>query len=238
MKKSILSTLILLLTGLFTLSSAQTVDEILEKHFKAIGQEKISAVKTYLIKAKVNQMGMELPMEMKMKRPNKFRLEVDIQGQKMIQAFDGEKGWMIMPMMGPDVQDLSGEQLKQAMEQTNLDGELYNYKDKGLTIEMAGKVNMDDKETYRLKVTGKDNTVKNYFIDANTYLINKVKAKVEAMGQSIEVEQNFKEYKTIEGTKIASKIVSNSPMGTAEVTMQDIQLNIPVDDAIFARPAK
>lgn len=238
MKKSILSTLILLLTGLFTLSSAQTVDEILEKHFKAIGQEKISAVKTYLIKAKVNQMGMELPMEMKMKRPNKFRLEVDIQGQKMIQAFDGEKGWMIMPMMGPDVQDLSGEQLKQAMEQTDLDGELYNYKDKGLTIEMAGKVNMDDKETYRLKVTGKDNTVKNYFIDANTYLINKVKAKVEAMGQSIEVEQNFKEYKTIEGTKIASKIVSNSPMGTAEVTMQDIQFNIPVDDAIFARPAK
>jgi len=90
-------------------------------------------------------MGQELPMEMKMKRPNKFRVEMEMMGQKMVQAYDGEKGWMIAPWLSPDPQALEGDQLKQAMEQTDFEGELYNYKQKGSTVDFVGKVNADGK---------------------------------------------------------------------------------------------
>jgi outer membrane lipoprotein-sorting protein len=237
MKKSILFLTAILMTA-FLGTNAQTLDEVLDKHFKANGQEKLVAVETYSIKAKISQMGTEMPLEMKMKRPDKFRMEMDIQGQKMIQAFDGEKGWVIAPWVSPEPQELSGDQLKQAMEQANIDGELYNYEKNGLTVELTGKVKDGDSNAYLVKVTNDKGDVKSYFIDTEKYLINKVKAKVNAMGQTVEVEQRFAEYKNIDGIMIATKIESVSPMGTATISMDEVKFNVEIDDAIFNKPAK
>lgn len=236
MKKIVLTSVIVIIASVIGFS--QSLDEVLAKHYKAVGTEKLSKVNTFIIKAKINQMGMDLPMEMKIKRPGKFRMEMEMQGQKMIQASNGEVGWMIAPWVSSAVQDLTGEQLKQAQAQTDLDGELYNYKEKGNTVELIGKVKVDDKDAYRIKLTGADEQVRNYFIDANTYLILKVKAKVTAMGQTVDVEQRMVDYKTFDGIKMATKMESDSPMGTTTILLEDVQLNPEIDDAIFEKPAK
>lgn len=238
MKKSTVTFFLILIATFVNVASAQSLNDILEKHFKAVGQEKIVAAQSYFIKAKISQMGMELPMEMKMKRPNKFRLEIEMQGQKMIQAYDGEKGWMIAPWLSPDPQDLSGDQLKQAMDQAYLEGELYNFKEKGHTADFIGKVNLEGKEAYKIKLTTNDGSVKDYFIDVETYLIVMIKAKLSAMGQEIEVEQKMSEYKNFNGVNMATKIESNTPMGVMGVVIEELKCNQEFDDAIFVRPAK
>lgn len=153
MKKSIITFIITLLVASTTGIQAQTLKEVLDKHFKTIGQEKLAAVKTYSVKATVNQMGMDVPMEMK--RPNKFRMEIEMQGQKMIQVFDGAKGWFIAPWISPEPQKLEGEQLQQALNQADIDGELYNYTLKGHKAELIGKEQQDGKEVYNIKLTTK-----------------------------------------------------------------------------------
>lgn len=238
MKKSILTSFILLAAAVFTLVNAQTLDEVLAKHFKAVGQEKLSDVKTFQVKAKISQMGMELPMTMILKQPGKFRLEMDMQGQTMVQAFDGDKGWMIAPWLSPEPQDLAGDQLKQAASQADMEGELYNYEKKGHTVDFIGKVKDGENDVYRLKLTTENGDVRNYFIDAQTYLVAKVKAKVEAIGQTADVEQRMSDYKTINGITMAMKIESDSPMGTAVISMESVEFNVDIDDAVFARPAK
>ncbi len=119
-----------------------------------------------------------------------------------------------------------------------MEGELYNYKKKGHSIEFIGKVNLDGKPAYKLKLTTKDGNLKTYFIDADTYLITKVKATVKANGQSVDITQNMMDYKTVDGVTMAMKIESQSPMGKAVVTMEDIKLNVDFDDAIFKKPVK
>lgn len=238
MKKSVIAFLAILVIAIANVTQAQTVNEVLEKHFKAVGQEKLVELNSFYIKAKVSQMGMELPMEMRIKKPDLFITNIDIQGQKMVQAFDGQKGWMIVPMISSDPQELSGVQLDQAKEQANMDGELYNYEKKGSTAEMGGKVNVEGKEMFRIKLTDKEGNSKDYFIDANTYLISKVKAKVSAQGQTVDIEQNMSDYKTIDGITMAMKIESKSPMGTAVITMEEVKFNEKFDDAIFKQPAK
>jgi outer membrane lipoprotein-sorting protein len=238
MKKHVITLIVILIAAFFNVARAQSIDEILEKHFKAVGQEKILAVQSFYIKAKVSQMGMEMPMEMKIKKPEKFIINMDYQGQKIIQAYDGVKGWMIIPMMSPEPQELTGEQLSQARNQVDMVGELYDYEKKGSTAELAGKVNVDGKDVYRIKFTGKDGNVKDYFIDANTYLINKVKAKVSAQGQTVDVEQIMSDYKTIDGITMAMNIVSKSPMGSGSIIMEDVKFNENFDDSIFKQPAK
>ncbi len=96
---------------------SQDLNEILGKHFKAVGQDKLAKSETCIIKANVTQMGREIPMVMKMKGTGKFRMEMDIMGQKMIQAYNGEKGWVVAPWISSKPQELAGAELDQAMAQ-------------------------------------------------------------------------------------------------------------------------
>jgi outer membrane lipoprotein-sorting protein len=236
MKRTFILTALVLFA--FVAAQAQTLDEVLQKHYAATGQEKIAAVQTFYIKAKMSMMGMEMPMTMQMKKPNKFRIDTEAMGQKIIQGFDGENGWMINPMVGGGVTDLKGAELKQAMNQADLEGELYNYKEKGHSAELIGKVNTDGKEAYRIKFTNADGSVKDYYIDANSYLISKVKAKIEQMGQSMNIETKITEYKDFNGIKIGSKMEIETPMGTQSMVMEEIKLDEAIDDSVFARPTE
>jgi outer membrane lipoprotein-sorting protein len=238
MKKSILTVSIFLIAISLNVAKAQTLDEVLNSHFKAVGQENLVAVNSFIIKAKLSQAGMEMPMERKIKKPNKFRMEIEMQGQKMIQAFDGVEGWMVTPWLSPEPQELAGDQLKQAIAQADIEGELYNYEKKGSTAEFIGKVNLDGKVAYRIKLTDKEGNIKNYFIDADTYLIKKVKAKVEAMGQTVDVETRMLDYREVDGITMAMKMESDTPMGTITILMEEVKFNEDLDDAIFKKPVK
>ena len=237
MKKSIFTLIIFFLVSSMGVTQAQNVKEILDKHFKAIGQDKLAKVETYSVKAKVSQMGMDIPMVMKMKKPNKFRMEMEMMGQKMIQVYDGEKGWVVAPWISSEPQELSGAELDQAMAQADIDGELYNYEKKGHKVELVGKESVDGSDAYNLKLTDKNGNVKNYFIDADKYLISQVKATAVSMGQEVNVTQKMEEYKDFDGIKIATKIISKTPMGDAEIVMEEVKLNPAIDDSIFKKPS-
>ena len=74
----------------------------------------MSNVTTIKITGKMSAMGMEMPMEMLMKNPDKIKVIYSFNGQEMVSVFDGEKGYMINPMMGSsDPVELTGDQLKQ-----------------------------------------------------------------------------------------------------------------------------
>ncbi|MEZ5105512.1 MAG: hypothetical protein R2757_13530 [Draconibacterium sp.] len=63
---------------------------------------------------------------------------------------------------------MTGDQLRLAQQQVNLEGDLSNYKEKGSVAE-PNKVNIDGKEAYRIKLTTNDNSAKDFFVDANSY---------------------------------------------------------------------
>lgn len=238
MKKLILIALAAIFVSLLSVVQAQTLDDILKEHFKAVGQDKLIAAQSFSVKAKLSQMGMEMPMEMKIKKSGKFLITVSMQGEKMVQAFDGEKGWMIAPWISAEPVELSGEQLKQAQDQANMEGELYNYETKGNTAQLIGKVNIDGKDAYRIKLTSSDGKSKDYFIDAQSYYIAKVKAQVSAQGQTVDVEQIMSDFKTIDGITMPMKIETKSPMGTGTILMEEIKFNENFDDSIFKQPGK
>jgi outer membrane lipoprotein-sorting protein len=238
MKKSILTVFVILFSMFLNIAQAQSLEDILAKHFKAKGQDELVASKTILVKAKVSQMGMEMPLEMKIKKPDKFYITIDMQGQKIIQAFDGEHGWMLSPMTGTEPMDMTGDQLIQARQQADLEGELYNYKKKESTADLLGKVNLDGKDAYRIKLTTNDGNSKDYFIDADNYNIVKVKATVSSQGQTYEVEQTMNEYKSFNGILMPTKMSSKTPVGNIEVIFEDVKFNANIEDSIFEKPQK
>ncbi len=110
---------------------AQTVDEVLAKHFEALGGlEKIKSLNTMRVTGTMGiGPGMEAPFTMERKRPGKSRMEFSIQGMTGIQAFDGEKTWSVMPFMGKkDPEVGSDEDNKNAQDDADFDGSLIVWK--------------------------------------------------------------------------------------------------------------
>lgn len=237
MKKRLISLLAMTVFVMGTLP-AQDLQEILDSHFEAIGQENLLGVKTLVATGMALTQGMELPFKYISKRPNKAYLEVEIEGAKMIQAFDGENGWMIAPWTGSaDPIDLTGPDLRGLKDMADMDGALWNYKEKGHTVELVGKEDMEGSEVYVLKVTKKEGDIENYYMDAENFVVLKVKTKSIVNGSEVETEALMSNFQEVDGY-ITAFTVEQRFDGQVGMTMntKEINKNVEIDDSMFSKP--
>lgn len=219
---------------------AQNVKDVLDNHFETIGQDKVAKVKTMTMSGKIMQQGMEFPILMSMKRPDKVRMEASVQGQKIITSYDGESGWTVNPMMGSlEAQDLGPDQVKEMKSMGDMDGDLYDYEAKGHQLEYLGEEEMEGTPTYKLKLTKKDGDVSIYYFDADSYVILKIESTRTVQG----VEQTFEQfpgnYKMIEGMAMPFNITSKyQGMTMMEIVIDTVEIDKEVPDSLFIRPVK
>ncbi len=237
MKKLLSLTFVILIAAFFTFVNGQDLSEILDQHFSVVGQEKLAEVKTITVYGKIMQMGMEIPFVQRMKKPSMFRMEADIQGQQMVQAFDGENGWCIFPWISLDPQDLTGAQLKQAKEQTDIEGELYNWKEKGHQAEYMGTEDVEGTETHKIKLTKKEGDEIFYYIDSESYVILKETRKMTVQGSEIEIESFPGNYEVFDGIVFPMSIKTNTMGQETEILFDSVKIDLELDDSIFVRPA-
>lgn len=236
MKKRIFLSIFVALTAIISIS-AQDLDEILKNHFKAIGQENLLNVKTMKATGKFNSMGMEAPLELYAKRPDKFQLVIEYQGAKIIQCYDGNSAWQINPFMGSaDPQDLAGPEAESMKESADLDGLLWNYKEKGHQLELEGTEEVEGTETFVLKLTKKNGNIDRYFLDKESYLPIQVIAKTFANGSEMEGKSLLSNYQDINGYMMPFTMDQSSNMGAASIIFEKVELDVELDDAQFAKP--
>lgn len=222
-------------------ATAQTVDEIIAKHFAARGGvEKIKAVKTMRMTGRAAGQGGEIPIIIENKRPEWVRVEFIVQGLTGITGYDGTTGWQVMPFMGKkDAEPMSGDDLKQMQEQADFDGPLMDYKSKGNQVELLGKEKLEGSDAYKLKATLKNGSVHTIFIDADSFLEVKDVSKIMQNGTEVEQESTASNYKDVEGL-IFPFLMEQGAKGSAQkqrIIIEKIELNVPIDDARFKMPA-
>ncbi len=238
MKKSI--TLLFILLGSVFGMQAQDLDEILDTHFETIGQDEMMKHYSFQSTGKSVVQGMELPFSIVFKRPNNMRLEVDIQGAKIIQAYDGETGWYVNPMTGTtDAMEMSGVELQQMERQADFDGMLYNYEEKGYTTEFIGTDEMEGTEIYKIKQTDKNGNEFLHFMDAENYVLLKTSAKIK-IGESItEGETLFSNYKEHDGMVMAYNMESRMNGQTvSQIIIEEVVYDVEFENSIFEMPEK
>src|SRR5438270_5228784 len=137
-------------------ASAQTADEIVSKYIKTEGgMDKIEALKSLRRTGKFNGGGgFEAVVVEENKRPGFVRQEFSIQGLTGVTAYDGRAGWKIEPWNGKkDAEPLGEEEMRGIVEDSDLDGPLVNYKEKGVRGEYGGTVEVEGSDAEKHKVT-------------------------------------------------------------------------------------
>jgi len=242
--KKLLIIILCILSGSILNAQEMKLDELLEKYYKASGQDKLTKVKTVKTTGKMIQNGMEFQMTSIEKRPDKDRTEIEIQGTRIIMVMDGNTGWMINPVTGSfDPQDLSPEMIKSTEKENRNDpygswsNPFVNWKESGTQIELVGKEDMNGTPVYNLKVTFKDKEVKNYYIDVTRLVVLALKGKAEIQGQMYDVESRFSNITDVDGIPNPFKLESfyNGALNLS-VTIEKIEYNLPIDEGMFKKP--
>ena len=132
--------------------NAQSLDQIIRQNSAAMHSDKLAGIKTIKISGKMSAMGMEMPMVMQMKNPDKIKVTYSVNGLEMVSVFDGVKGYTMNPMMGSaEPVELTGEQLNQIKNNNIFTNQLQEYnKKKQLTLE--GLEDVNGKPASKLKV--------------------------------------------------------------------------------------
>jgi hypothetical protein len=224
-----------IMAGLIMMSviNAQTVDEIVKKYIEVNKLDHVASLKTIKITAKLSMMGMEMPMVMWMKNPNKIKSVTTVNGQDMIQAFDGEKGYTISPMTGStDPVEMTPDQIKQTLRSNMFQNSMANYLKNGqLALDGEGKVN--DKPAYKIKATIEGGTVIDMFIDKSSYFLVKTSTTTSQGGMTVVVDSFPSNYTETDGVIIPMTTTTSAQGMDILINFTKVEVNVPMEDSIF-----
>jgi len=214
---------------------AQSVDDIISKHLDALGGKNvINSVKTVYVESTVDYMGNQVSSITYILNGKAYRNELDFSGSKIIQCVTDKGGWGINPLLGQTTAtDIPSDQLKSSQMNLSLGGPLMDYAAKGFKVTFEGK---DDKD-YKVKLTTKDGVEIIYYINNNTYFIDKAVNKLSINGQDIETTAIFSDYKKTDAGLVmpySQEVVL--PQTTFNITNKKIEVNKDIDPAIFEKP--
>lgn len=252
-KRNVLSTVFaFLLVGITLISpvylKAQTADEILETYFENTGgRDAWSSLKGIKINAKVNQSGLEIPLEIVQMADGRTYTKITFQGMSLMQGvYDGTTSW------STNFQTMKAEKADEettyntALEAKDFPDSFLNYKDKGYTIELMGKETIDGAETFKIKLTKSPlkvdgNMVDNvsyYYFETENMVPIAVDNEIQMGPQKGAVGRNtMSDYQEVDGLFFPFAMSQGLKDGPSQaVQIVSIELNPEIDEAAFNFP--
>jgi hypothetical protein len=223
--------LFFILTGLTIMSviNSQSLDEIVKRYTLANKLDKVSSLKTIKITGNMSMMGMQMPMTMWMKNPNKIKTVTNMNGQEMIQVYDGVKGYTVNPMKGSNSPvEMNSEEIKQIIRTNMFQNYMAEYLKNG-QLSLAGDENVNNKPAHKLKATIEGGTVVNLFIDKSSYLM--VKISTNSSGMTLDAFPS--DYKETNGFLIPMKTSTTAQGMQFVMNFTKVEVDIPIDDSVF-----
>jgi hypothetical protein len=183
----------------------------------------------------------ETPLVVELKRPLRMRTEFEVQGRRLVRAFDGQKGWTILPVPGLDRPRLMPEdESKDAREQADVDlSPLVDSAAKGYHVELQGREKLEGRDAYRLLVRAADGSERALLLDVRSALAVRSEEKRVMEGALQEFVTLIGDYRPVAGLLFPHSI-EVGPRGSPErqrLTFERIEVNPPIDDARFVMPA-
>lgn len=230
-------------------ASAQTVDELVSRHVEARGgYDKLKAIQTLKMTRTVATPFTSVELVIYKKRPDLIRWEQTAKGQTAAvpRAINASGAWDTVQgqvTMRPEALAVEGREID-----GDFDGLLVDWKAKGHTVTYAGKAKVGTSEAHKLKVTTKSGAVREVYLDAGTFLESQIAGRVRLSAIDPKTKEHryndtvlvFSDYREVNGVKFPFAIDEERTGGGITQSFATytsrIEVNVPMDDALFAPP--
>jgi len=228
--------LVLTATLAFPTPHNLTAAEVVDKAVAAQGGVVAwSAVKTLSLSGKMETAGAIVPFLIEEKRGRKVRLELEINGKKAVQMYDGVKGWKLGLGRSEPEPYTSDETQTESM-RPDLGGPLIDYAAKGAKVEIAGTQQVEGRDAYILELTMKSGRVQRVWLDTQTFLVMKIEVPRCINGKLHTGEIYYRDYRSVDGLMIPylAEIRVPNAKQTQKLRVESVIVNPELDNSRFA----
>lgn len=232
--------LLLLALAVPALASAQTVEEVLDRHVAAKGGlDRWRAVRSLTVSGTLAAFSETGPFVTEWKRPDQYRTEQTLLGRKVIAATDGTAAWSVNPLTGAaEPTAVPEDAVKYVKRDAEYESPLIDAKAKGNKVEFLGSSDVDGQPALKLDVTRKDGSKETWYLDPKTYLeIARFDRKFD-MGRENERWTYYSDFRTVDGLVLPHHIEEQFSIRFVATDVEKVQVNPEIDPARFKMPAK
>jgi len=211
-----------------------TADQLLDKFVQALGgAEAIQKVTSRVEKGTIGIGGRQFPIEVFAKAPDKRISIVQTPNGQSITAFDGHAGWL--GNTGRPTRDMSAAENEAA--RLNADFYFAAHVKQVLRELRVGRPEKIGDRTANVLLGRREGQppVKLYFDPDSGLLVRLVRYTETPLGRN-PAQIDFADYRDSGGVKIPFRWTLAQPNGRFTIQVEQVQQNVPIDDAKFAKP--
>ncbi|MFK7952554.1 MAG: outer membrane lipoprotein-sorting protein [Ekhidna sp.] len=226
-----------------------TVDEIIDGYFENTGgKENWENLKGIKMIAKVNQQGMEIPLEIVQMTDGRQYTKISLQGNSFYQGvFDGETMW------GTNFQALKAEKADDEttanakLDMNDFPDSFLGYKEKGYTVELMGVEDVDGADAYKVKLTKEPKTLEGkevedvsfYFFEVESFVQLAVESEIKSGPMAGKISRStMSDYQEVDGLYFPFSLTQGIKGDPSQpLVIESIEANPEVDDSVFAFPS-
>ena len=212
------------------------VDQILQRYEQALGgREAIAAVTSQRMKGTFQLAGMAGNIEGWRKEPGKTLLVIEFPRIGTLRkGFDGETRWVQTPA------GTFSDSNPQEIAELERDAEVYRAgKIKSLfeSMKLENKARLNGRDVYMIEGKPAKGPAEKLFFDVeNGLLVRWDMARRKEGRGTVFVKVHLDDYKEVGGLKVPYKIRFAFESFTFLVQADELELNVPIDDAVFRKP--
>ncbi|HLW79151.1 MAG TPA: c-type cytochrome [Terriglobia bacterium] len=217
--------------------SGPTADQLLENYLKAAGgADAVQKITTRAEKGTLSggMGGGNTPVEIFAKAPDQRISIVHMANREMVTAYNGHEGWLSGP--GGQMREMTGDDLSAAQ----LDADFYfpaHLKQIFSQFRVRPPEKVGDQEAYVvLGVNPGKPPVRLYFDEKSGLLVREVRYSDTPLGRN-PTQIDYADYHEADGVKVPFRWTIARPGGRFTIQVDQMQQNVPVDDAKFVKPA-
>ena len=219
-------------------AAGPSAEQVFEKYFQALGgRQRLATLKSLVAKgtyAGYDTDHVRVPIEVFAQAPDQRVMIIHAPFGDSVRTYDGREGWIAaadkpLPLMALTGGNLEGAkvealasfptQLRQAFSQWRV-----------------SSTSIDDREVQVLQGTNPRQPPVNLYFDQSGLLVRLVRFVDTAVGR-IPTQIDYADYRDVSGIKMPFRCLLTWTDGQSTIELTDVQSNVPIDAAKFARPA-
>jgi hypothetical protein len=218
------------------LSKLPAPADLIEKYVQAAGgASAIDGVSTRVEHGTVTGFGgRKFPIDIFDKAPNKSAAITHYPNGESRAVCDGNQGWLAFP--GRPAREMEGADLEGA----KIDSDLHlatDLKHMFKELKSAAPEKIEDRDTYHvLGMNPGQPPVEFYFDQQSGLLVRQVRYAQSPVGL-YPTQVDYADYRDQDGVKIPFRVVTSHPGNSFTLQLEQIQQNVPLEEANFAKPA-
>jgi hypothetical protein len=216
-----------------------SAEQILDKYIQALGgADKLAALKSYTAKGTSHLFGeaQDDPAEIYAKAPDQLATIVHQREGDLARTYDGKDAWVMLPLT------VTGEyQLHDGMlEGGKLDAEMAfpgGIKQFFKTWRVGFQTTLDGKDVYVIQGSA-PGLLATFYFDRKTGLLTRLIREATTVIGRVPTQWDYSDYRPVAGVMMPYKWTFGWVSGREEYVISEIQPNVPVDNAKFAKPVQ